>query len=480
MTERLSTGVAGLDAVLQGGLLAGRSYMLRGPAGAGKTILGFHFLAAGVERGESVLFVNLEEDVEELRSDAASLGFPVEEMSFVDASPSASVFTQDESYDVFTAEDVESDALSDRIVEGVESESPDRVVVDPLTQLRYLASGEYQFRKQVVGLMRYLTEDATVLFTTQDTASTPTEELQYISDGTIVLSREDRTEQIAVPKFRGSGTRGGDHAYRITDEGIRVFPELDPATVTPTEFESETLSSGVAEIDELLSGGIERGTVNMITGPTGVGKTTLGTQFARAAAERGERTVVYLFEENRRTFMQRAAAVGIPVEEMVGRGTLRVEEIEALNLAPQEFAQTVRRDVEENDTAIVMVDGVAGYRLTSGGDRRDLLRRLHALGRYLKNKGVTTLLMDETSNVTGQFTATDENISYLADSVVFLRHVELRGELRKVIGVLKKRTSDFERTLRHFEITGDGIRVGEPLTGLRGVLTGTPEFIDDD
>jgi circadian clock protein KaiC len=484
--SRVTTGIDGLDEVVHGGLVADRGYMVTGPAGAGKTILCLHFLAAGVERGESTLFVNLEQDPDDLRTDAAALGLPIESVEFLDLSPSAAVFTDDESYDVFTAAAVESDDVTDRLVEAVDRVDPDRVVVDPLTQLRYLTSDEYQFRKQVVGLMRYLTGGgATVLFTTQATAATPTEELQFITDGTIRLSDADRGRRIAVPKLRGSGTLAGEHAYRITDDGMTVFPALVPSVATGDEADTGagadahggTLSAGVDEVDALLGGGFERGAVNLISGPTGVGKTTLGTQFASEAAARGERTAVYLFEESRDTFMRRSRAVGIPVDEMVETGRLRVEEVEGLDVSPQEFAARVRDQVEREGTGIVMIDGVAGYRITAAGDEDAVVKRLHALGRYLKHQGVTTILVDETTTVTGDFRATDENISYLADSVVFLRHVEFGGELRKVIGVLKKRTGDFERTLRTFEITGDGLRVGEPLTRLRGVLTGTPELL---
>jgi circadian clock protein KaiC len=172
---------------------------------------------------------------------------------------------------------------------------------------------------------------------------------------------------------------------------------------------------------------------------------------------------VYLFEENARTYLNRAESIGIPVREMIDRGTLETQVVDALNLSPQEFAEMVRADVEANDTRIVMIDGIAGYRLTLRGE----------------TDSVTTILIDETRNVTGEFMPTEENISYLADNIVFLRHLEIQGELRKAIGVLKKRTSDFERTLREFRITPDGIEVGEPLTGMRGILRGTPERVDD-
>ncbi|WP_251342988.1 ATPase domain-containing protein [Haloplanus halophilus] len=478
-TSRLSTGIEGLDEILHGGFIPERNYMLRGPAGSGKTILGFHFLEAGLANGETGLFVNLEEDLDDLRANAAALGFETDAIEFLDLSPTAEAFTEDDTYDVFAAAEVEQEPVTTEIVDAVSSVDPDRVVVDPLTQLRYLTSDQYQFRKQVVGFMRYLKrQGATVAFTVQHLPDLPTEDLEFIADGTIKLGSAPHGRTVTVPKFRGSSTRGGDHAYRIADDGIHVFPTLKPGDHA-ADYPFEQLSAGIPEVDDLLHGGLERGTVSVISGPTGVGKTTLGTQFMKEAASRGERSVIYLFEETTRTFVERSESVGIPVEEMIEEGTLSVREVEALELSPQEFANTVREDVERNDTRIVMVDGIAGYRLTLRGEGDVVLQRMHALGRYLKNAGVTTIFVDETSAITGEFTATQENISYLADNLVFLRHLELHGELRKAIGVLKKRTSDFERTLREFEITGDGIRVGEPLSRMRGILRGTPELIDD-
>jgi circadian clock protein KaiC len=477
---RISTGIDGLDEVLHGGLVAERSYMVRGPAGAGKTILGFHYLDRGVEVGDTCLFVNLEESVEDLVANVESLGFDTDAVEFLDLSPGADVFTEDRSYEVFEPAEVEREPLTDAIVGAVEETDPDRVFVDPLTQLRQVTPDDYQFRKQVVGFTRFLKDHgATVVFTVQDTAAFPTEDLEFIADGTIHLSSTASGRRLQVPKFRGSSTREGEHAFRITDRGLEVYPAIalddDPGTV-----EAEQIPWGVPEVDELVGGGVERGTVTILSGPTGVGKTTLGTQFTKEAAGRGERSVVYLFEESERTFRQRSRSVNIPVEEMLDRGTLAVREVEALERSPQEFAAMVREEVERRDARIVMLDGIAGYRLTLRGEDERLLGRLHALGRYLKNRGVTAVFVDETASVVGEFSATGDGVSYLADNIVFLRHIEVDGELRKAIGVLKKRTSDYERTLREFSITEYGISVGEPLTGMRGILSGSPEFVRED
>ena len=480
LSERASTGIPGLDEVLSGGFVPTRSYMVRGQAGSGKTILSFHFLQQGIDEGETALFINLEEDLRDLKANAAALGFDTDAIEFLDLSPSADAFVEDESYEVFAPSEVEREPLTERIVEGVTAVDPDRVVVDPLTQLRFLLSDDYQFRKQVVGFMRFLKDrGATVLFTVQNTESLPTDDLEFITDGTIRLDVGEFGKSVRVPKFRGSVTQGGDHAYRVTDPGIEVYPALQPGS-SAVDAEFEQLSSGIPEVDTLLGGGIERGTVTIVSGPTGVGKTTLSTQFMKAAADRGERSVIYLFEENRGTFLARSRAINIPVDEMIERGTLQVNEVEALERSPQEFARMVREEVEGRDADIVMIDGISGYRLTLRGEDEQMLQQMHALGRYLKNAGVTAILVDETRNVTGEFQATMENVSYLADNIVFLRHLEIGGELRKAIGVLKKRTSDFERTIREFEMTDQGITVGEPMSDLRGILTGAPESVNRD
>ncbi|WP_049983435.1 ATPase domain-containing protein [Halorubrum sp. BV1] len=477
--NRISTGVAGVDEILHGGLVPERSYLVRGEPGTGKTILGLHYLTNGTADGETALFINLEEATEDIKQNAAQLGFDLGDIHFLDLSPKSDFFAGDQSYDIFESSEVERDPIVEKISERVTELTPDRVFVDPITQIRYLSTDEYQFRKQALSFMRLLSEEgATVMFTTQATDDSPDDDLQFMSDGTIELGYASTGRTLRVPKFRGSATMDGDHALNITDEGLQIYPQLTPGEHNRA-FVDEPISSGVPEMDELLNGGLDRGTVTVISGPTGVGKTTTGTQFMKEAAGRGERSVMYLFEESETTFMRRSEAVNIPVEKMRERGTLNVEEIESLTTSPQEFANMVRREVEEKETEIVMIDGIAGYKLALRGNEDELLSNLHALNRYLKNMGVTVVLIEEVSDITGEFQATDVGISYLADNIVFLRHLELRGEMRKVIGVLKMRTSDFERTLREFAITEHGITVGEPLTQLRGILSGTPEWADD-
>lgn len=471
---RVSTGVAGLDKVLHGGLVASRAYMIRGDAGTGKTILGYHFLTAA---DDEALYVALEESERDVRANAESLGFDLSAVTVLDLSPSAERFLGEE-YSVFEPDEVERPDVIGRIADALEATDYNRVFVDPLSQLRHLSPSDYQFRQEVAAMMSYLKgRGTTVLFTTQPTQRMPDDDLQFLADGAIKLRRFERGRSIAVKKFRGSGFQSGSHTLRISSDGLRVYPELIPEAYD-REYTLETLSSSVDELDDLLGGGIERGTVTMISGPTGVGKTITATHFVQEAAARGERAAIYLFEESRGSFFKRSAGVGVPVEGMTEEGTLAVEAVEPLALSTDEFAHLVRAEVEERGAGVVLIDGTAGYRLSLHADDENLVRELHALCRYLRNMGVTVILTEEIPEITGQFFATSQHISYLADNILFLRYYEVRGEIHKAVGVLKKRLGDFEPALRELHITSDGLVLGEPLENLRGVLTGNPEWTD--
>jgi circadian clock protein KaiC len=252
-----------------------------------------------------------------------------------------------------------------------------------------------------------------------------------------------------------------------------VFPRLLPDEFR-VDFIPEPLPFGVPELDELTHGGLERGTISIVTGPSGVGKTTVAMQFVTAAAERGEKPVVYLFEEWRESLLRRCESIGIPARAAVDAGKLSIVHVEPLRYTADEFALMVREQVENHGSRVVMIDSVSGYRLSLHD--QDLVTHLHALAKYLQNMGIAILLINEVEAITGDFRITDVGISYMSDNIIFLRYLEIRGEMSKALGVLKKRISDFEKTLREMTITSEGIRVGPKLSTLRGILSGTPEW----
>ena len=476
--KRISTGVVGLDKVLSGGLIIEQSYLIRGQPGSGKTTLGFHFLDEG-SKAEAGLFISFSEPEARLRRNAKLMNMDLDGIQFLDLSPTADFFIEDRTYDIFTPEEVEKTPTTESIIATIDRVKPRRVFLDGIVQFRYFARDSFQFRKQMQSFIGFMRDrQITFLFTSEESKRYPDDDLQFMSDGVIKLQMDSQKRQVIIGKYRGSGFLRGNHDFDLNEGGMEVFPNLVPDS-RKRESLLKSISSGIPEIDELLHGGIERGTVTIISGPSGVGKSTFGVQFMKEAAGRGERSVVYAFEEGDETILKRCEAVNIPVRNMIERGTLSVVTIEPLKYTSSQFMYYVCQEVEQNQAKIVMIDSTSGYKLSMRGE--DLIRQLHSLCQYLKNMGVTVILINETHSITGsEFSVTEIGLSYLADNLVFLRYLELRGEMRKAIGVLKKRTSDFERTLREFQITKYGIKVGEPLTQLRGILSGVPTWIDKE
>jgi len=473
--QRIQTGVPNADAVLSEGLLPKSAMLVRGTPGAGKTIFGLHFLTA---TNKPAVYINLGEPTAYLETTAAQFGLPTDHIEFLDLSPSGSEFQGDQAYDLFESGEVETTPLVDQIRRTVEAVEPTRVLIDPVTELRYLAPDERQFRTQVLSLIDFLkSQGATVVLTSQAAQSVADDDLQFLVDAVISLEATASRRTLTVPKFRGSDTRRGPHTVTIDNNGMQVWPTLNPS-VHYRDGEISTLSSGIAELDSLLGGGLSTGTISFLSGPTGVGKTTTGLQFLVEAARNNQQSVLYAFEEGRRTMFKRAAAIGIPLSKCVDDGRIVIKAIDTDELTVDEFTHQIRTEVEDNGTEFVMIDGVSGYeRAFRGSD--DPAHELVKIGRYLRNMNVTGIIVNEVHAITGDFRATEHRVSHLADDIIVLRHVEYRGELRKVIGVLKKRTSDFESTLRLLDITEKGISVGEPLANLQGILTGTPNWADD-
>ncbi len=472
--NRISTGISGLDSILLGGLIGNQTYLVKGQPGSGKTTLGFHFLDRGIAQGETSLFISFSESETRLRRNAKLINIDLERVNFLDLSTTADFFTKDQTYDIFSPSEVEKAPVTKKLINSILEIKPQRIFLDAITQFRFLAADSFDFRKQIQSFLRFVVDrDITLLFTSEGSDRNPDDDLQFMSDGVIELHNTIDRRSIQVNKFRGSDFIRGCHDIVLSDRGMVVYPGSTSIT-WDYKFIVEAISSGIPEVDELLHGGIERGTVTVISGPSGVGKSTLGMQFMKEAAGRGERSVIYAFEEGIETLLSRCQAVNIPAHTMIERGTLSVVSVEPLKYTPNHFSNLVRQEVEENNAKIVMIDSTSGYKLSMQGE--DLIRQLHSLCQYLKNMGVTVILVNETHNITGEFSLTEVGISYLADNLIFLRYLELNGELRKAIGVLKKRVSDFERTLREFKITKYGIKVGEPLTQLRGILSGIPQI----
>ncbi|MDI6712341.1 MAG: gas vesicle protein GvpD [Anaerosomatales bacterium] len=472
-TERIPSGVPGLDELLGGGLIPRRSYLVRGGPGTGKTMLSQQFLAEGVRQGEASLAISLEEAEEQYRADATAAGVDLSGVEILDLSALPESFAEDQAYDLFSPAEVERGPTTTRIVEVIERLRPARVVIDSMTRFRMYATNPYAFRRQVDAFVRYLTSaGATVLFISEAIQPSYDYDLCFLADGTFTLEVDAELRTIQVDKFRGGQHRTGRHAFKIGDGGIRVFPRLVPGN-HGAEFARQLVPSGIPELDRLLSGGIERGLVTMISGPSGAGKTTLGMQFLMGAVAAGERVALFAFEEPVATMTARCTALGMPIQGAIDSGALLVRSIEPLQVSSDELAAEIVEVVSQAGRTAVMLDSVAAYRLALRGD--DLVERLHSLCRYLGNMGCTVILVNEVTSVGSGLRFTEAGLSYLADNLIYLTYFEDRSStgsrVARAVTVAKKRVSAYDDALYELVFGDDGIMLRGPLVA-RGFVEG--------
>jgi circadian clock protein KaiC len=482
-SDRVASGIAGLDDILGGGLPRRRLYLIEGDPGTGKTTLALQFLQEGRRQGESVLYITLSETKDELTDVARSHGWSLEGIALYEIDDlQRGEDHEGEEYTVFHPAEVELSQTSQRIYSQVESLNPSRVVFDSLSEFRLMAQGALRYRREILRIKQFFARrQSTVLLLDDRTSEENDLQLQSISHGVIRLERIDSEygvsrRRLQVLKMRGVCFREGFHDYTIRTGGLAVFPRLVASEHRPP-YQKERASSGITGLDALLGGGIERASSTLIIGPAGSGKSTLATQFIWAACKRGERVWWGIFEENCETFRDRASGLGMPVGDFIDSGLLQLQQIDPGAGSPGELVAAVRTAVERDGVRIVVIDSLNGY-LNAIPNEQFLLVQMHELLTYLSQQGVITFLVMAQHGLVGPMQAPIE-VSYLADNVVMLRYFEAQGEVRVALSIVKKRKGAHERTIRELWLTSDGIRIGEPLREFSGVLTGSPRFRGD-
>lgn len=477
--RRIASGVSGLDDILSGGFPAGQMYLIEGDPGTGKTTLAMQFILAGVGGGGKSIYITLSESREELENSARSHGWNPADLPIAEFVPAEASLHPEEQYTIFRPSDVELSDTIRKLTDLIDGVKPDRVVIDSLSELRLLAADPMRYRRQLLALKHFFAgRDCTVLLLDDRTAEGSDTQLQSIAHGVIRLEKMHRSygvarRQLEVVKLRGSAFREGFHDYNILRGGLCVYPRL-VAQEHLDAFAGERISSNLPGLDQMFGGGINRGSSSLLIGPSGSGKSTLAMVYAVAAAQRGERTIVYVFDEVLRTAQERLEGIGMNVRAEIAKGTLRMMQVDPATLSPGAFAAQICSDVESHDTRVVVIDSLNGY-LTSMPGERDLSVHVHELIAYLNQKGIATFLIYTQHGLVGEM-QTEVDISYLSDTVILLRYFEATGSLRKLVSVVKQRVGQHEDTLRELKITPEGVQIGEPLTSFRGVMTGVPEL----
>ncbi|HUS35524.1 MAG TPA: ATPase domain-containing protein [Verrucomicrobiae bacterium] len=478
MVDRCSTGIAGLDQILDGGFPQGNFYLIQGTPGVGKTTLGLQFLLTGARMGERALYVTLSETRKELQSVATSHGWDLEKLSIIDLAFIKRQTGKGEAS--FEASHIGTIEVVKALLDEADRVRPIRVVFDSVSELRLMCADPLRYRKQMLELKDvFAAKGATTLFLEDETEVGGQLHVEGIAHGVIVMEKNasdfgNEHRRLKVVKLRGSGFRAGYHNYLIDVGGLRVFPRL-VASEHRKDFPSDPLLSGIPELDQLLGGGLDRGTSSLFSGPTGTGKSTLAIRFAFQAALQNEKAVIYSFEESIRTTVARAMSMNLDITKAMESGKVIIRQIDPGELSPGEFAHDIRTAVLENETRLVIIDSLSGY-LNAMPDEKFLAVQMHELLMFLGQQGVITILTVAQHGVV-EISDSKADVSYLADSVIVLRYFEAMGRVKKAISVIKKRSSPHEDTIREFKLEADGIRVGQPITEFQGVLTGSPIFL---
>jgi circadian clock protein KaiC len=478
---RCASGVEGLDDILAGGLPRDCFYLVQGDPGSGKTTLALQFLLEGVRRGEKVFYITLSETREELLQVARSHGWSIDKIPLLDLSAVENLLRPEAQTTVFHPSEVELMKVSQLLLNEVRKVRPKRVAFDSLSEFRLMAETPLRYRRQLLTLKQQFAKmKSTVLLLDDRMNKQAVMDPHVLSLTHGILEMEQLSpdygtsrRRLRISKLRAVKFREGYHDYIIATGGLRVFPRMIAAE-HHTKFRHAPVSSGIKQLDSLCGGGLDRGTTTLILGPAGTGKSTLVLQYAAQMAKKGERSIIFAFDETRSVMLSRAKALGFNLEKAIALGTITVQQVDPAELSPGEFAVRILRGVQAG-CKLVAIDSLNGYLNAMPGEKY-LNNQLHELNSYLNQQGVITLLVLAQHGLIAASEA-PVDLSYLSDTVVSLRYFEAYGEVKQAIAMFKKRSGHHERTIREFKLTPrKGIAVGEPLREFQGVLTGVPVF----
>ena len=477
----ISTGIEGLDDILAGGYAGNRIHLIEGQPGTGKTTLALQFLMQGISNGERCLYVTLSESRNELLHVASTHGWSLDGIKICELVPPELSLDREQEQTVVYSADLELGETISMVMSEIEAFRPSRVVFDSLAEIRLLSQGALRYRRQILALKHYFAmHDSTALLLDDLTRAEEELSLHSLVHGVIRLEQiaaqygADR-RRLRVSKMRGRHFRGGFHDFVIRKGGIRLFPRLVAADFRGDDIPHRSTTSGVAELDQLLGGGLDDGTSTLIMGPSGCGKSALSLQDVTQAVQNGDRVLVVVFDEARHVMLRRAAGIGMDLEPHIRSGKLVIEQVDPAEFPPGELSGLVRCYVEQYGVRLVVLDSLNGYQ-SAMPEESFMILQIHELLTYLNQRGVITILVLAQQGLVGPLQSPVE-LTYVSDTVILLRFFETEGRIRRAVSVLKKRTGRHEAAIREYRIDSKGIRIGEPLTEFHGVLTGIPTFL---
>jgi circadian clock protein KaiC len=481
--RKLPTGIPSFDVIARGGLPINRTTLLSGTAGSGKTVFAVQFLAAGIEQfNEPGVFVTFEESAADIRTNMRSFGWDLEKwereggLAFVDASP-------DPHIEVIESGAFDLGALLARVQNAVRKVNAKRVSVDSLGAVFSQFSDQSVVRRELFRIASALKSlGVTALLTAERTldygpvARFGVEE--FIADNVMVLRNvledETRRRTIEILKFRGTDHQKGEYPFTIVPDGGLVVIPLS-AIQLKQKSSDVRISSGNADLDKMCGGGFFRDSVILVSGATGTGKTLTVTQFLKGGADVGERCLLLAFEESREQLIRNAIGWGVDFERMEREGTLRLvcdyPEVATL----EDWLLTIQRIVQDFKPQRVALDSLSA--LERVGTIKAFREFVIGFTSFIKHQEITGLFTATTPTLMGGTSITEGHISTLTDSIILLRYVEMFGDMKRGITVLKMRGSAHDKGIREFNIDHEGMHLGRPFRNVTGILAGTPVHV---
>jgi circadian clock protein KaiC len=480
---KTSTGITGLDYILDGGFPEGQFILAEGAPGTGKTTLGLQFLIEAARKGERTLYISFLHAKRDIQRIAGSHGWSLEGVETAELS---SVGGTELEQTIFHTDEVELGETINTIRDIIERVSPQRLVFDSISELQLLSGSSFRCRQNVASLKRLLAaRNCTSLFMVGESDGNE-RETEHIADGIILLKQSSPDFGVVrrcleIIKMRGMPYVTGVHDYRIKTGGLEIYPRLQALSsrVSPTgielQKEERLVTTCVKELDAMLGGGMEEGSATLLLGAAGTGKSTLTSVYAHSTAKEGTKSLILLFDESVRAYCQRAKNLGLDLYPSIRSGVISIRRISVGEISPGEFSQIVRLAIEEDGVRLLIIDTLTGY-LVNTSEERSLLTQLHDLLAYTSDRNVLTIMTVTEHGLMGVIKAEPESISLLADTVVLIRYFEAYGWIKRAMAVFKKRYGDHEKVIRELTITAKGISVGKPLEHFSGILTGEPSF----
>ncbi|HJP58797.1 MAG TPA: circadian clock protein KaiC [Gemmatimonadaceae bacterium] len=477
--EKLRTGISSLDIIAKGGLPKKRTTLISGTAGSGKTVFAVQFLAAGIANGEPGVFVTFEESAADIRANMRSFGWDLAQweeegkLTFVDASPDPNVETVE-------AGSFDLGALLARVDNAVKKVKATRVSVDSLGAVFSQFSDQTMVRGELFRIATGLKAmGVTAVLTAERTEDHgPVARFgieEFIADNVMilrnVLEAESRRRTIEILKFRGCDHQKGEFPFTIIPNGGVIVIPLSAMQLS-MKSSNVRISSGNPDLDDMCGGGFFRDSVTLVAGATGTGKTLTVTQFLQGGATNGEKCLLLAFEESRDQLVRNANGWGFDFEKMERDGMLRVvcdyPDLSGL----EDWLVTIQQIITEFKPQRVALDSLSA--LENVGTLKAFREFVIGLTSFLKHREITGMFTATTGSLMGGDSITESNISTLTDSIILLRYVEMFGEMKRGLTVLKMRGSGHDKAIREFTIGKGGMQVGRPFRNTTGIIGGAP------